>query len=158
VGGEAVAVTAKTLDYSSTRLRTSLYIGDLFIVGACAEFAAVIGRHWSWGPFAVGLVIGVLGIVGTVWIQKIAIRVLRPTRDQLDRARQGLRARNIALLPGYVAFGTSAGLIAGSLRSYWPDVVLTTMVIVLGFLVPLALVRVAQRRAHARRNAGSPSA
>lgn len=139
-------------DYRAARGRILVYISDLGIVLAGVVFAIAVGRHWSWGPFALGVIVGVFAVFAYAALLGIVVKVVRPDGEQLSKARDGLRQRNLIVIPGYLSIGLCTGLIAGSVPSYWPDVVLALMILVLGVLVPLAFLPLAKRKADAQRN------
>lgn len=145
------------MDYRTTRGRTVVYVSDLCIVGAGVVFAFASGRHWSWGPFVLGPTVGVLALGVYAALLGIVIKVVRPEADQLSKMQQGLRQQNLVVLPGYVSIGLCFGFIAGSLRSYWPDLVLALMILVFGLLVPLALLPLVKRKADAQRDRADPA-
>lgn len=137
------------LDYRTTRGRTLLLVADLGIVGAGVVIATRPGRHWSWGPFVLGPIVGLLGLGAYAALLWAAIKIFRPDPAQVSEARQRLRQRNPIVVAGYVCIGLFAGLVAGSLRSYWPDVVLALMILVFAVLIPLAVLPPAKRKADA---------
>jgi cytochrome bd-type quinol oxidase subunit 2 len=145
-------VAADWLDYRTERGRTLVYVSDICIVGVGVVLALAVGRHWSWGPFIPGPAVGVLGLSVHAALLGIVVKVFRPDVDQRNKARQGLRQRHLVVIPSYIALGLCVGLIAGALRSYWPDLALAVMVVVFGLLVPLALLPLVKRKADAVRN------
>jgi hypothetical protein len=143
-------VGADWFDIRTVRGRGLVYASDLCVVGA-GVVLALVGRRWSWGPFVLGPTVGVAGLGAYAALLGIVIKVVRADDDQLRKAREGLRQRNMVVIPGYLCFGLCAGLIAGSLHSYSPDVVLALMILVVGLLVPLAVLPVVKRKADALR-------
>ena len=144
-------MAADWLDFRTARGRTVLYASDLCIVAAGVVLAPSVGRRWSWGPFLGGPIVASLGLGAYAALLAIAIKVVRPDGDQLNKARQGLRERNLIVIPGCLSIGLCAGLIAGSRRSYWPDLVLAGTILVAGILVPLAALPLLKRKADALR-------
>jgi hypothetical protein len=140
-------VTTTWLDYRTERGRKVVYVSDLCIVAAGVLFAAAVGRHWSWGPFALGLAVGVLGLGVYAAFLAIATRVVQLDRDELTKARHSLRLRNRIVVPGYVSIGLFCGVVSGSLRSYWLDLVLGLMILIMGLLIPLAVLPLVRRKA-----------
>ncbi len=139
-------------DYRTPRGRLLVFISDVCIVGASVAFALSVGRHWQWGPFVLGPVVGVLGFGAYALLFWILVRVLRPNSGELTKMRQGLHQRNLVILPTHVSLGLCTGVIAGSLGSYWPDLALASMVLVVGLLAPLALLPLLKRKAAAARS------
>jgi hypothetical protein len=139
------------LDYRTKRGRAAVLLADLAIVGAGVVIATQPGRRWSWGPFVLGPIVGLLGLGAYAALLRVAIKIFRPDPAQVSEARQRLRQRNPIIVAGYVCIGLFAGLVAGSLRSYRPDVVLGLMILVFAVLVPLAVLPLAKRKADALR-------
>lgn len=76
-----------------------------------------------------GRVIGAGAVATFASLGALMLRVTRVAAHDDGVARQRLRKHNVSVLPGVVSFGIDAGVIAGSLDSYWPDWVLAAMVV-----------------------------
>lgn len=142
-------------DYRSVRGRVLLYIADAWIIAAGVIVAVAVGKHWAWWPFVLGPIIGAAGIGANVALMRLAVRVFRPSSDEMQRAKVQRRPLRLASFPGYGAFGLCVGLIAGSIPSYWPDIALAAMIFLTGILFPLALFPLFKRKADAARAARS---
>jgi hypothetical protein len=87
--------------------------------------------HWE-------VLVVTVGAAATEIVSRIGVAALRPTPEQLGRAASRRRRRNTVVVPAYVPMAIGFGLIAGSIPSYWPDVVLGLMIFVIGVLLPVA--------------------
>lgn len=129
------------------RGRTLQYISQASMLVACAVVAVFVGKDWAWAPFATTVVVVAAGAVANAVIMRTAITALRPTEEQLQLFAARRRRRNAVVVPGYVAIGVGFGLIAGSFRSYWPAVVIGTMIVLTSVVLPLVLLPRLKRRA-----------
>ena len=132
------------------RYRAMQYFGFACILFACTVFAVVIGKHWAWGPFILAPALVAIGAGANALIVRRAIAWLQPSDAQLQRPVSHRRQRNTVIVPGYVTFGIGFGLIAGSIPSYWADLAIGLLILVMT-VVPLAMLPSLKRRAAAHR-------
>jgi hypothetical protein len=96
-------------------------------------------------------VIALVGLGANDLLARAAISSFHPTDEDLRRLAPRRRQRNLVLYPVYAAFGIGCGLIAGSIPSYWPDAISGLLVILIGVLLPLAMLPSLKRRTALRR-------
>jgi len=132
------------------RMRTLQYMSGLAVLGSCLVFALLIGGGWSWPPFLLAPGIAILGLAAAGLITHFAIASLEPSEEQLRVVAADRRARNKVLLPVNLCMGLGVGVIAGSIPSYWPDVMFGVMMLAAGVAVPAALLPGALRKARAK--------
>jgi MFS family permease len=133
------------------RYRAMQYVSFACILFACIVFAMLVGKHWAWGPFILAPVIVAIGAGSNALMVRTATSWLRPTEEQLRRAASRRRVRNTVIVPSYITFGIGFGLIAGSIPSYWVDVAVGVLILLMSVLVPLAMLPSLKRRADAQR-------
>lgn len=133
------------------RFRVLQYVADGCIVLACATFAALVGRHWAWGPFVLAALLVAAWFAANTAFLTMLIDRIGPSDSERADLRSRLRVRYKVLVPGAVAIAIGFGLIAGSIPSYWPDLGLGVMILILGVALPvLVLLRVRKRAAAER--------
>jgi hypothetical protein len=137
-------VTPARLDPRIRRNRVLVYVSDAAVVVSVGYLAASQGQ-WAWGPFAAGLAVGVVGLIGNALVHRLAAAVLRPTADQLATTRAERRNRRTLEVVGVVCLSVSCSLLAGSLRTYWPDI-LVAVGLAVSFVGAVALVPTLKRR------------
>jgi hypothetical protein len=135
------------------RLRLLQYIGDAGMLFACVVFALLIGKNWAWGPFLLAPVIVAVAPAASAMLLRYGKTKLRPTDADWQRAIARRRQWMTITVPAYVTFAVGVGLVAGSIPSYWPDVVLGVLIMLFTILLPLALLPVLLRRARSQRTA-----
>ena len=147
-----VCVTSSDwVDLRTTRGRSLIYICDCLMVVAVAVAVVVAGKHWAWGPFAAGMAIAVLGIACHALLINIVTRVVRPAAAELAQAKRRIHEQRLVVVPNYVSMGLCCALAAGAFRSYILPVVLAVLIVLLGVLLPLALLPMLKRKADARK-------
>jgi hypothetical protein len=140
------------------RMRVMQYVSDGCIVSASVALAVFAGNGWAWGPAVVGPAVVVIAAASNAVMFRVGIAQLKPTNDQLRRARARRRNRNVIIVPAYVTFAVAAAVIAGSLESYWPDIVLGAIVVIATIVAPLVLLPRLKRHAEAMRGSGTDTA
>jgi len=140
------------------RLRVLQYVSDGCILFASAVLSLVAGNGWAWGPFVVGPVVVAVATACNEVVIRAGMAMFKPTEEQRRRTRTHRRKRNVIIIPAYVTFAIAAGVIAGSLESYWPDAVLGAIVLITAVALPLALLPRLKRRAEAMRASSSGGA
>jgi hypothetical protein len=145
------AVAAR-FSYESKRVRILTYLSDAMIVFSCVGFAVYVGRHWSWGPFALGPLAAAIGLFLYVWLYRILLNTLPQAPELAAREAERRRWQSAVVVPQYLSLGLACGVIAGSIPAYWPDIVFIALAAGLGFLLPLAFLSLAKRRAEAKRS------
>src|SRR4051794_10495276 len=135
------------------RLRVMQYLSDACILFACIVFALLVGKHWAWGPCVVAAGIVTVSAGANALMVHMATKRFQLTDEQRRRAAARRRTRNTVIVPSFVTFGIGFGLIAGSLRSYWADVVLGVFILGVTVLLPLLMWPTISRRAAAQRSA-----
>jgi hypothetical protein len=138
------------------RLRAMQYLSDGAILFASVVLALVAGKGWAWGPAVLGPVVVASAAACNDIAFRVAVSALRPTEEQLRRSRARRRRRNVIIVPAYITFAIASGVIAGSLKTYWPDLGLGGIVLVTAVVIPLAILPRLKRRAEAMRASGSP--
>jgi hypothetical protein len=97
-------------------------------------------RHWSWALLGWGVLIGIIGTAGTYAVAR----------------RAGLDADHWDTYPSFVLLSIAVAILAGGLRSAWPDMAFAAYVLVANFLVPIVLLRRLDRpQSHACRSEAS---
>ncbi|MCW2856172.1 MAG: hypothetical protein JWR52_1787 [Marmoricola sp.] len=134
------------------RYRVMQYVSDALVLFACSTFAVEVGKQWAWGPFIAALLVVAVGVAANETITRRWLASIPANPEQRQRAASRRRLRNTVIVPAYVTFGIGCGLIAGSIPSYGPDVVLGVIFLVFSVLMPLVLLRWLKRR-FARRGA-----
>jgi MFS family permease len=142
--GDADNSSSDWLDFRSRRGRVVEYLGALSILFSATVLALVVGKHWSWGPFLLALAVALALLLPYAAVLRIAVRVLKPPPDQLDKARAELPKR---LLPSYPVIALWTGIVGASFRVYWPVAVYAALTFAILVLLPLALLPRAKRRA-----------
>jgi hypothetical protein len=137
------------------RLRLFQYFSNACVVVACISFAIIVGKSWAWGPFLAAPVITAAGFIATAWVVRLGRHALALTPDELVAAEADTHLRRTVTIPGYISIGIGCGLIAGSMESYWPDVLLAGSMLVVGVALPLAMLPALKRRAASRRVAST---
>jgi hypothetical protein len=117
---------------------------------AAFAFATLVGKHWAWGPFVASLVIVAVLVAANALIANRALLSLGPNADQIRNLAERRRVRNRVLVPSFVTFAVAWGVIAGSARSYWPDVFVGAIFLVGGVVLPLAILPMLKRRVRAQ--------
>lgn len=135
----------------SGRLRLIQYVSNASVLLSCIAFALLVGREWAWGPFLVCPLISAAGWVATAAVVRAGRAALASTPEQVEAATEDARRRRTVTIPGYATMGLSLGVIAGSTRSYWPDVLLAAGMLLIGVVLPLALLPALKRRSASRR-------
>src|SRR5438132_1500395 len=109
--GDADNSSSDWLDFRSRRGRVAEYLGGLSILFSAVALALAVGKHWSWGPFLLALAVALSLLLPYFGVLRIAMRVLKPSPDQLDKARAELPKR---LLPSYPVTALWTGIVAAS--------------------------------------------
>ena len=146
-----VSTSSSWVDLSTARGRSLIYVSDFFMVAAVAVAVIVAGKHWAWGPFVAGLAIAVLGVASHALLINVVTRVVRPSAGELVQAKRRIREQRLVVVPNYVTFGLCCALAAGAFRSYILPVVVAALIVLIGVLLPLALLPLLKRKAHARK-------
>ena len=133
------------------------YASGASVLFACTVFALLIGKHWSWPPFAVGPLIAAAALGLNAIIVRRTVAAFEPSREQLDRLASRRRAGNKVLVPVLVAMGIGFGLVAGSIPSYWPDALFGLLMISTSVIGPLLLLPMIKRRYAAQRQSAPMS-
>lgn len=139
----------------SGRLRLLQYVSDACVLLACVSFAIIVGRSWAWGPFIASPLIAAAGFIATALVVRAGRHALAPAPEQLLAAEADARLRRTVTIPAYTSIGIGCGVIAGSIESYWPDVLLAASMLGVGVALPLATLPALKRRAAGRRAAGA---
>jgi MFS family permease len=142
--GDADNSGSDWLDFRAPRGRVAMYLSALSILFSAVVLAFVVGKHWSWGPFLLALAVALALLLPYFAVLRIAMRVLKPSPDQLDRTRADSSKR---LLPSYPVIALWTGIVAASFRVYWPVAVYAVLTFAGLVVLPLALLPQAKRRA-----------
>jgi len=97
--------------------------------GAGCLLAAVLAvaldrHHWSWALLGWGLLIGVVGVIGSYAIGRVA----------------GVEHGHWDAYPSFVLMSLGVSILAAGLRTAWPDVVFAGYVGIANFAAPLLLL------------------
>lgn len=81
-----------------------IYVSDAWIVAAGVVLAVGVGRHWAWGPFVLGPIISAVGLGANIALMWLAIRVVRPSQAEMQRAKPRQRQWYVITIPNYLSF------------------------------------------------------
>jgi hypothetical protein len=99
--------------------------------------------------------IAAAGFIATALVVRAGRQAMALTPEELLAAEADARLRWTVTIPGYATMGIGCGLIAGSIPSYLPDVLLAASMLTVGVALPLAMLPALKRRASRRGAAGA---
>jgi hypothetical protein len=78
-------------------------------------------------------------VVATATSFRSASQHAEPPAAPQNAVRFAAARANAVIIPAYLTFGVAGGVIAGSVGSWWPDIVLAAGILLFAVVVPLAL-------------------
>lgn len=129
----------KAVDPFSRKNRLLLYASDASVLVSCGYLGWRFGHGWSWGLFAWAVAAAVLVVLSSLFVGWLSRRPLSP--EQRATAVAELRQRALPLYLPTLTCGPAIGILAARWQSPWPDVFLTVSAVLLGLLLPLAVLQ-----------------
>jgi hypothetical protein len=145
-----LAATSRGLDPFSKRNRRLGYVSDASVLLSCVYLGWRFGHSWSWPLFIWGVAAAVLVVMASLLMGWLSRRLWHLSAEQRATAVAQLKERAVPLYLPVLTMGLGVGVLAARWHSPWIDVLLTTMAVVLGILVPwLTILKVRRRDAQA---------
>ena len=135
------------VDEPFARLRRLNWLSTVLFLVAVTAIALVGGSGWSWPFFLWGVGAGILTVACMRGMLRLGYALIPLTPEKVAQSKQRVRERYRSLYVSTFAFGVGVGVVAASLRSAWPDILLTAAAVL--FQLP-ALIMLPRARRRAR--------